>query len=169
MNIFAVDSDPVIAAQNLCDKHIVCMPKEAAQVLSTVMDRYGAWKEGMNEPYQANGPCALWAGATRGNASWLLAHGFALCEEYTFRYGKTYLSLERLRLIDLSAVPEGPLQPFVQVMPEEYRGSDAVAAYRLFYLRGKIRFAKWGKGRLPPPWYLPMSDTVGSCISVSYV
>jgi hypothetical protein len=153
MNIFVVDSDPVLAAQALCDRHVVCMPKEAAQILSTVQHVYGAWKPGMNKPYQATGPCAKWAQATRGNASWLLAHGLALCEEYSYRYGGTYASLERLRLIDLSVIPDGPLQPFVQVMPQEYRGGDPVKAYREFYLRDKIRFASWGKGRSAPSWF----------------
>jgi hypothetical protein len=50
-------------------------------------------------------------------------------------------------------VPEGPLQPFVQVMPEEYQGPDAIEAYRTFYLKGKARFAVWNKGRNPPFWW----------------
>jgi hypothetical protein len=152
MNIFAVDPDPTKAAQDLCDRHVVCMPKEAAQVLSTVMHRYNAWQPGLNKPYQPTGPCAKWAGASRGNAKWLLLHGLALCEEYTRRYGKTYASAARLQLIDLSVIPKGELQPFVQVMPEEYRQTDAVEAYRTFYRKGKAHFAKWSKSK-PPAWW----------------
>ncbi|WP_246038764.1 pyrimidine dimer DNA glycosylase/endonuclease V [Wolbachia endosymbiont of Leptopilina clavipes] len=36
MNIFVLGKDPAIAAQMLCDKHIVKMPLEAAQLLSSV-------------------------------------------------------------------------------------------------------------------------------------
>ena len=36
MNIFILDNDPVIAAQMQCDKHVVKMIVESAQMLSTV-------------------------------------------------------------------------------------------------------------------------------------
>ena len=35
MNIFYIDKDPVIAAQMMCDKHVVKMILESAQMLST--------------------------------------------------------------------------------------------------------------------------------------
>ena len=35
MNIFYVDKDPMIAAQMMCDKHVVKMILESAQLLST--------------------------------------------------------------------------------------------------------------------------------------
>ena len=35
MNIFYVDTDPVVAASNLLDKHVVKMPLESAQMLCT--------------------------------------------------------------------------------------------------------------------------------------
>ena len=34
MNIFVTDKDPVVAAQNLCDKHINKMIVESAQMLA---------------------------------------------------------------------------------------------------------------------------------------
>ena len=43
MNIFYVDRDPVKAAQMMCDKHIVKMILESAQMLCTakrVLDKY---------------------------------------------------------------------------------------------------------------------------------
>ena len=36
MNIFILNEDPVIAAQEQCDKHVVKMIVESAQMLSTV-------------------------------------------------------------------------------------------------------------------------------------
>ncbi len=36
MNIFVLDANPEIAAKMLCDKHIVKMPLETAQLLSNV-------------------------------------------------------------------------------------------------------------------------------------
>ena len=35
MNIFILDTDPVVAAQSQCDKHVVKMVTESAQMLST--------------------------------------------------------------------------------------------------------------------------------------
>ena len=35
MNIFYLDKDPVVAAQMMCDKHVVKMILESAQMLST--------------------------------------------------------------------------------------------------------------------------------------
>ena len=43
MNIFKLDDDPVISAQEQCDKHVVKMPTESAQMLSTahrILDGY---------------------------------------------------------------------------------------------------------------------------------
>ena len=40
-------------------------------------------------------PCTIWANQTLENTWWLLAHGLALCNEYTHRYGKTH-SCEKL-------------------------------------------------------------------------
>ena len=37
MNIFYLDPDPVAAAQMQCDKHVVKMALETAQILSTVL------------------------------------------------------------------------------------------------------------------------------------
>ena len=41
MNIFVVDEDPEIAARQLCDKHVVKMILESAQMLCTVALEHG--------------------------------------------------------------------------------------------------------------------------------
>ena len=41
MNIFVVDEDPVIAARQLCDKHVVKMILETAQMLMHCCSRTG--------------------------------------------------------------------------------------------------------------------------------
>ena len=35
MNLFILNKDPIIAAQQQCDKHVVKMPLESGQMLST--------------------------------------------------------------------------------------------------------------------------------------
>ena len=41
MNIFIVDTDPVVAAQSLHDRHVVKMCIETAQLLCTVAHQHG--------------------------------------------------------------------------------------------------------------------------------
>ena len=41
MNIFVLDTCPIESAKMLCDKHIVKMPLESTQMLSSVWHRYG--------------------------------------------------------------------------------------------------------------------------------
>ena len=57
MNIFILDESPIISAQMQCDKHIVKMPLETAQMLCSVFHRHG---QGHLVPYKEahkNHPC----------------------------------------------------------------------------------------------------------------
>ena len=88
MNIFVLDYDPVKAALFQCDKHIVKMPLETAQLLCS------AFKD-VSTPYKKthlNHPCAKWARKSKHNYEWLILHGLALCDEYQYRYKKTHQS-----------------------------------------------------------------------------
>jgi len=65
MNVFVLDEDPVLSA-NLCDKHIVKMPLETAQILCTV-----ARSKGHNAPYKSTHikhPVVIWT--TKSSANW---------------------------------------------------------------------------------------------------
>ena len=52
MNIFYVDQDPVKAAQMMCDKHIINMILESAQMLCSVKRRL----DGMDKIALGNDP-----------------------------------------------------------------------------------------------------------------
>jgi hypothetical protein len=155
VNIFALDADPIRAAEMACDQHVVKMATETAQMLSTVCRLHG-----VNVGYKvshANHPCTKWARATRENFDWLQLHGRGLCAEYTYRYGKVHAASHVLR--DIQRLGEGlafegtGLQPFAKCMPDEFFDEDPVQAYRRFYIGAKSRFARWRKNRLPPEWY----------------
>ena len=101
MNIFVTDPSPTLSAQSLPDRHIVKMPLETCQMLSIVCSDKWGWGYGEihrtdGQPYKTekgafrNHPCTAWANESNINAWWLVAHGMALCEEYTHRYGKTH-------------------------------------------------------------------------------
>jgi hypothetical protein len=150
LNIFAVDSDPVVAARSLCDAHVVKMILESAQMLCA------AHPQGV-APYKRshyNHPCTIWARTNKANYEWLCQHGKALCEEYTIRYGKRHKSEDVIDwcMSNYSEIPNGSLTPHAQAMPDQYKKPCFVAAYRAYYIGEKSKFAKWKK-RLPPEWY----------------
>lgn len=153
MNIFAVDPDPDAAARALCDKHVVKMPLETAQMLCAV-----SWRFHVTAPYKpsfSRHPCTLWAGESNGNWEWLLQHGLALCHEYERRFWRTHACQKVLLWCQQEGgrPPAGPQTPFAQALPKELRSEDAIAAYRAYYIRDKARFARWTLPSEPPLWW----------------
>jgi hypothetical protein len=179
MNLFVLNEDPDLAARWACDQHVCKMPTETAQMLGFIAHRTPSqdWSDfprrhpdGTPYPYSGSGshkthPCTLWVGATRGNWDWAVAHGLALCAEYARRYTKpgkppkvhkAQAIIEWFR--DRTIPPlDGPLQPFVQCMPDEFKRPDPVDGYRAFYLGDKVRFARWLHSD-PPPWWVPVKE-----------
>lgn len=159
MNIFYVSSNPVIAAQELCDKHVVKMVLETTQILSTVLHRYGMGEIAPYKITHPNHPCVLWAGDSRSHWRWLLSHGEALSAEYTYRYEKVHKCdayIKEMAMVTTS-IPfekEGFLSP-PQCMPEEYRHANTVEAYRRYYIGDKSSFAVWNNKRPQPLWFIP--------------
>jgi hypothetical protein len=171
MNIFVVDEDPIIAAEMLCDKHCIKMILESCQLLSTahhVCDgqqvqitgkrtytTYDCKKPNLLKATMINHPCTIWARASRDNYLWLWKHAYAMCKEYTRRYGKVH-KLEALLVGDLynppKHIPKGKLTPFAQAMPDDCRDANAVIAYRKYYITAKVDIAKW-KMNNAPTWY----------------
>jgi hypothetical protein len=144
----------------LCDKHVVKMLVETAQLLSTVWHECAAPEDVpalAYRPSHQRHPCAIWARTSSMNYFWLHDHGLAMADEYTLRYaGRRHASravIEARRVPPLECVPVGALTPFAQCMPDQYkREGDPVAAYRAYYLGDKSRFATW-RGRKTPDWF----------------
>lgn len=152
MNIFITDTDPCKAAQSLPDKHVVKMPLETCQMLSLVLSEWywgwGALHKQDGTPYSTskgafrNHPCTRWAAQDTVNTAWLLAHGLALCFEYTERYGKRHscqTTIEEAMTIfhnhGHSIYDWGKVDEFVRAMPDEYKldeSIDDVMAYRMY-------------------------------------
>ena len=152
MNIFAVDEDPKTAAQQLCDKHVVKMILESAQMLCSAFPSGDA-------PYRRafyNHPCSKWVRESQANYEWLLDHAYAMCQEYTRRYGKVHKSLDTIEWCGKNYyklnIPDHKLTPYAQAMPEQYKNPCAVTAYRSYYNGEKAYFAKWTH-RSTPEWF----------------
>ena len=166
LNIFYLDRDPEIAAQMMCDKHVVKMILESAQMLSTahrVLDgddigRHRVSYADRNSMYRMthkNHPSTKWVRASSENYLWVYQHMEALMKEYTYRYGKHHKT-ERL-LWSLRKLPDAiPIDvPFTdppQCMPDVCKGGDTVSAYQTYYILEKSGFAAW-KRRGEPLWW----------------
>jgi len=158
MNIFVLDASPEDAAQQMCDKHVVKMILESAQLLSTaIRELLGDAVADERQCYKkthVNHPCSKWTRETWGNYNWLHRHSVALCDEYTRRYGKVHKCES---LISRIWKPGGialrcDRTPFAQCMPDQYKvDGDAVSAYRKYYKGEKAYFAKWKLGE--PEWW----------------
>ena len=158
MNIFYLDRDPEIAAQMMCDKHVVKMILESAQMLSTAHrvldgDEY-ADKVGLYKMAHKNHPSTIWVRANYENYDWLHEHMEALMTEYTYRYGKHHAT-ERL-IHSLWEHPKNITHGYFtdppQCMPDYCKNDDAVSAYQNYYILEKSDFATW-KRRDKPEWF----------------
>lgn len=154
MNIFAVDASPTRAAAALGDKHVVKMVLETAQLLCSVFPE----SYPLEPPYKrthVNHPCAVWARETFLNFSWLKEHGFALAQEYRFRYGKTHKSEAVIRWcnnhVAFAHLSLNPRTPFALAMPDEYKSDDPIESYRRYYNEEKRHLHQWTR-REPPEW-----------------
>jgi Pyrimidine dimer DNA glycosylase len=158
MNIFVVDRNPLIAAQSLCDRHVIKMILESAQMLNVahrVLDGTGFFKM-----THVNHPCTIWARTTPANYRWLYDHFKGLLYEYAYRYNGTHSYAQYEDLLSRPPVAmrnDMTLTPFYQAMPAQYKHADPVIAYRSYYCHEKLGFTKYTH-RAPPHWLVSHAD-----------
>ena len=174
MNIFYLDKDPKTCARMHCDKHVVKMIIEYAQLMSTahrVLDgdayvsqtlggrRIQRWKHPLenheNLLYKAshvNHPSSKWVRESQNHYNWLYQMWTHLCDEYTNRYGKVHLSDVKLREILANPPMQIPVEPFVDpylAMPDDVKQENVVNAYQDYYIKYKKEIAKWTNQETP--------------------
>ena len=149
MNIFFLDKDPVKAAQLQCDKHVVKMVLETAQMVSTAVRNQG-YDVGYLLAYPKH-PMTIWVNKTNDNFSWALEHGLALGEEYTHRYKKIHASHKMLKTIqDLNIKGNANYMTTPPLcMPDEYKKISYIESYRNYYVNAKKHFAKYTNRDVP--------------------
>lgn len=168
MNIFVTDSNPELAARNLCDKHISKMIVESAQMLSTAWWKLDSGCPGpiVYKPTHENHPCTKWVMESDGNYLWLGRHALEMCKEYSRRYTKIHKTQALINclwtnpprnipnrgtktLTDFAHAyySKDPVAHFMCYVP-----GDAVQSYRNYYKLDKTRFAKWNYGNKPSWW-----------------
>lgn len=171
--------DPVEAAQMLCDKHMK-MVVESAQMLSTVhrvldgdlgtrtsksgkrMKKH--WyhpilQDVLYDNVHEKHPSTVWTSESLSNYIWHYNHFIALCDEYTYRYGRTHACDTRFRNV-FSTPPKnipniGLTTPrlAMESEPECKALGDPILAYRAFYQTKQTRFKMLWKNREIPDWF----------------
>ena len=180
MNLFVLNENPVIAAQEQCDKHINKMVSESAQMLSTThrmldgtmyyelsknnrrVKRYKLTDLREQQLYKAvhfNHPCTVWTRESLYNYIWHYKHFIALCDEFTHRYGKVHMTDTKLRKVLMAPpfhIPNIERTPFKLAMksnPECMFPEDPVKSYRMYYKTKQSRFKMAWTKRDVPEWF----------------
>jgi hypothetical protein len=175
MNVFFLDKDVVKCAQMHCDKHVVKMIIEYAQLLSTahrILDgeeyidgesgrRIKRWsldddrEDILYKATHINHPSAVWVRQSNNNYTWMNQLFMALCREYEYRYGRVHMTAEKL-YGKLTRLPKNiPIYFFTeppQAMPYLCKMDKAIAGYRRYYIKEKASFCRWTK-RDTPEWF----------------
>jgi hypothetical protein len=181
MNIFYLNKNPKLCAEQHVDKHVVKMILEYAQLLSTAHrtldgEEYLAktengrnikrWKldnpELENILFKAshvNHPSGIWCRKNSTTYMWLAELLEWTCAEYTHRYGKTH-SVERTGLMQIlknnfpNNMLDGEFSEPTPAMPDECKvAGNSLQSYHNYYIMKKNHFAKWTKRDIPE-WYV---------------
>lgn len=156
VNIFFLDWDVEKNAQYHCDKHVVKMILETAQLLCGV--HHMTAHDTVQVPYKLshkNHPCAIWARESLTNYLYLGELGLELSREYTHRYGKKHKSQEIIEwcLMNKPQIQDVGFTTPPKAMPDEYKTEDVIESYRKYYLGAKKTFLTW-KERQVPEWVI---------------
>lgn len=157
MNLFILHENPIRAAEMHCDKHVIKMILETAQMLSTAHHVYdSSIKHLVYKNAYPNHPCTKWVCKNNRNYEWAYVLFARLCEIYTANTGKTHKSWETigpLLAVVPNKMPTGGRTKFALAMPDKYkRKHDPVASYRAYYCYEKARFAKFNYNE-QPKWF----------------
>lgn len=163
MNIFVTDYNPQLAAIDHCDKHVVKMVLETAQMLSTCMHLKGFNVDGLYKKTHVNHPCVKWLMESENNIKWTIALGRYLASEYFIRFGRRHKSSVVINKIanEINWIPNTRgynNTPFIIAAPadiKEYaKEVGVVNAYRVYIASAKRSFAKWERNSaFQPEWW----------------
>ena len=176
MNVFYLDRDPAKCAKMHCDKHVVKMIIEYAQLMSTAqrmidgsqyvdassgrkIKRWQLPDERESVVYKAshiNHPSAVWTRQSREHYEWLYELFMHLSYEYTYRYGRMHATPQKLSSVLLR--PPSGLQAigFIDpppAMPDEYKVADSIQSYHNYYRGSKRYMARWTNREIPD-WFV---------------
>ncbi len=174
MNIFYLDKDVQLCAQQHCDRHVVSQCKEYAQILSTahrIVDGYEyidnssgrnikRWKllddreTGLYKSTHYNHRSVVWCRQSQQNYYWLYQLFLRLLAEYKFRYNKVHACTKLIPFLGL-APRKIDWKLFTEptpAMPTKYIvNNDSMQSYRNYYNGDKVHLHNW-TNRPTPEW-----------------
>ena len=179
MNIFYLDTNPALCAEYHCDKHVLKMIIEYAQLLSTahrildgeevqmlsnsgkqMVTQYKLNNDREEHLYKCahiNHPSNIWVRSAADHYIYTMELWNSLNREYTNRYNKVHMTFKKLCQY-LNQLPNNidynvGFQEPPQCMPDECKNeNDTIEAYRNFYKAHKREFATWKNGT--PTWFI---------------
>lgn len=170
MNIFILDYSMEKNVQYYCDSHVNKMISEYCQLLSNaIYTSTGKIVKAQNidmfnsfypkcvptiNPTHVNHPCSVWTRESMQNFNWLKSLLFVLHDEWKSRFYHTDKHASFYKFIDgyiNPILPDIGLTLFPQSMPDKYKNSDVITAYRAYYNGDKRHLFKW-TNRETPYW-----------------
>lgn len=144
MNIFYLSDCPEKAAQVQYNKHVVKMILESAQMLCTAHHHFNNGDKVLYKKAHYNHPSSIWVRENANHYHWLYKHMMALGREYTKRYNKIHLTIQKCKDI-LSLLPPGlefkKFEQPPQCMPDKYKDKCSIKAYWNYYIGDKYKIA----------------------------
>ena len=188
MNTFILAETPEESAAYHCNKHVVKMILESAQMLcaahwlhllkdkeKTISDFKRIrdaqdWalkntKPDLQPPWKMSHvrhPCTVWTAENYSNYTWQLKLCKSLLKEYEERYSRSHKSTIVANWLEANKplnIKKAPMSNFPVCMKEEFKVFDSmgivdpIASYRNYYIRDKVRFAKWEPRAEIPKWF----------------
>ena len=153
MNIFHLDKNPKICAEYHCDKHVVKMILETAQMLSTAYRKKFGDNDDLYKTAYPKHPMTIWVGDSGDNFFWSVQLLDQLLYQYTVRYKKVHKTIKISNLLHSkhklwhtwkTKFTRPPL-----CMPDEYKSDDYIQSYRNYYIGDKKRFARYTSVDIP--------------------
>lgn len=176
MNIFVTDVDPIVSAQELCDKHV----RSKMQIESAIMLQNAFSNELLGSsdcPRTKTGKvrkagkgyskhqCTVWVKESRANFEWLVEHALEMFNERNYRWPESNEHFTKEFIlwckdnIDKTLHTNNKLTPFTVAISQDsecrkikdFDKLSVVEQYRHYIILDKP-FAAWTK-RNKPNWY----------------
>ena len=177
MNIFVTNEDPVLAAQDLCDKHVRSkMQIEGAIMLAhafpqEVLDHPSTPRTKTGKPRRsgkgyAKHQCSIWARESKDNFMWLVNHTLEQFNERMYRWSNSQEHFTKDFIVwcgknlHNTTIQKTSLTPYAVAIGSDcvcrkvinnFDSMSVIDQYRAYIIYDKD-FAVWTK-RSSPSWY----------------
>lgn len=170
VNFFYLDKDPKICAQSYCNKHIIKIPIEIAQILSKIHYElksnidYSTIYNNSKVVKNTLGPY-LWALESYDNYIWTCQLGLELINEYKYRYNKFEHKTEKILLSLLENPPKLPKIGITKFQSTnkydmfQYISDDSITCARYHYSEMKCENDKWTNQTIPI-WFTQLKNII---------